>query len=92
MTAIWHEGVNGWVLLRPVGFPDEATLHLLVAEARYRRFGARGRMRGVFPILHEDGAVRWTSYHAHADVPVEGYSYSRLLGAPRQPRRLPTAG
>jgi hypothetical protein len=33
MTAIWHEGQQGWALLQPVGFPDEATLHSLVAEA-----------------------------------------------------------
>jgi hypothetical protein len=33
MTAIWHDGEQGWSLLQPVGFPDEATLHRLVAEA-----------------------------------------------------------
>jgi hypothetical protein len=33
MTAIWHHGQQGWALLEPVGFPDEAALHTLVAEA-----------------------------------------------------------
>ncbi len=33
MTAIWHEDSGGWSLLEPVGFPDEATLHALVADA-----------------------------------------------------------
>jgi hypothetical protein len=33
MTAIWHENEQGWSLLEPVSFPDEATLHTLVADA-----------------------------------------------------------
>jgi hypothetical protein len=32
-TAIWGEGGNGWALLRPVGFTDEATLHGLVEDS-----------------------------------------------------------
>jgi hypothetical protein len=33
MSAIWHKGEHGWALLQPIGFPDEATLHRLVADA-----------------------------------------------------------
>ena len=33
MTAIWHHDGNGWQLLAPAGFPDEATLHDLIADA-----------------------------------------------------------
>jgi hypothetical protein len=32
MTALWHETAEGWSLLQPAGFPDEATLHDLVAK------------------------------------------------------------
>lgn len=33
MTAIWKDDGASWNLLLPTGFPDEATLHQLVAEA-----------------------------------------------------------
>ncbi len=33
MTAIWKDEGGDWSLLSPVGFPDEATLHRLVADA-----------------------------------------------------------
>lgn len=34
MAAIWQESPGGkWTLLDPTGFPDEQTLHDLVAEA-----------------------------------------------------------
>lgn len=33
MTAIWHNDDAGWRLLAPAGFPDEDTLHGLVAHA-----------------------------------------------------------
>ena len=33
MAAIWRSNTNGWKLLGPTGFPDEATLHQLVREA-----------------------------------------------------------
>lgn len=33
MTAIWHKDGDDWGLLQPVGFPDEATLHTLIADA-----------------------------------------------------------
>lgn len=33
LTAIWHKGEQGWAILEPVGFPDEAALHTLVADA-----------------------------------------------------------
>jgi RecB family endonuclease NucS len=33
MTAIWQQGEQGWGLLEPVGFEDEAALHALVADA-----------------------------------------------------------
>ena len=32
MTAIWQNDGTGWRLLVPTGFPDERTLHDLVAE------------------------------------------------------------
>ncbi len=33
MTAIWHNDGSSWRVLSPVGFPDEAALHALVADA-----------------------------------------------------------
>ncbi|MCC6945208.1 MAG: hypothetical protein IT335_11565 [Thermomicrobiales bacterium] len=33
MTDIWKEDESGWSLQRPTGFPDEATLHDMVARA-----------------------------------------------------------
>jgi hypothetical protein len=33
VTAIWHQGEQGWAVLQPVGFPDEAALHGLIADA-----------------------------------------------------------
>ncbi len=32
MTALWRNEGTGWELAEPAGFPDEATLHRLVAE------------------------------------------------------------
>src|SRR5215212_4739002 len=32
MTAIWQNDGAGWRLLAPTGFPDEASLHVLVEE------------------------------------------------------------
>lgn len=33
MTSIWTSGEDGWSLMAPSGFPDEATLHSLVEDA-----------------------------------------------------------
>lgn len=33
MTAIWHDGGDGWHALAPVGFADEASLHDLIERA-----------------------------------------------------------
>ncbi len=33
MTAIWENDGNGWRLMAPSGFPDEASLHALVEQA-----------------------------------------------------------
>ena len=33
MAGIWTEGADGWELASPSGFPAEADLHALVAEA-----------------------------------------------------------
>ena len=33
MTALWENNGDGWRLVAPSGFPDEATLHDLVEEA-----------------------------------------------------------
>lgn len=33
MTAIWQNEGGGWRIVSPLGFPDEATLHVLVADA-----------------------------------------------------------
>jgi hypothetical protein len=33
VAIIWTEGIDGWQLLRPSGFPDELTLHELIARA-----------------------------------------------------------
>ena len=33
MAAIWTEGKDGWELLQPAGFPNEAQLHELIARA-----------------------------------------------------------
>src|SRR5437867_3265942 len=33
MSALWNNDGNGWRLLAPAGFPDEAALHSLVEEA-----------------------------------------------------------
>jgi hypothetical protein len=33
VAAIWRADGNGWILLTPVGFPDEATLHTLVENS-----------------------------------------------------------
>jgi hypothetical protein len=33
MTVIWSEGREGWSILQPSGFPNEARLHELIAEA-----------------------------------------------------------
>ncbi len=33
MAAIWNNSGDGWKLLKPHGFPDEAALHTLVEEA-----------------------------------------------------------
>src|SRR5262245_45474565 len=33
MTAIWSNRGEGWVLLSPAGFPDEASLHSLIEQS-----------------------------------------------------------
>jgi alkylated DNA nucleotide flippase Atl1 len=33
MSAIWHDDGQGWFLLQPIGFTDEASLHDLIADA-----------------------------------------------------------
>jgi hypothetical protein len=33
MTAIWTNDGEGWMLLSPSGFPDEASLHSLIEQS-----------------------------------------------------------
>jgi RecB family endonuclease NucS len=33
MTAIWSNDGDGWALLAPSGFPDEASLHTLIEQS-----------------------------------------------------------
>jgi PAS domain-containing protein len=89
-TSPGAEALFGRSIIGLRGEDVTAPLRAPKASDRYQRFRQRGMMRGVFPIVRPSGEVVWVVYQAQADVPVVGYSSSRLRlarrGAP------PTAG